>query len=384
MPNCSIEQLPDIILTLPEDMQTLCKNLLSIEKVDGYTVPPPDMLAWIERHFVQREYVERQTIIKVTNLHTLEAASFNGLRARRPLDDAKTSQSHQDEALEKIIADSSGSQDTFHDPLKGTPADVFGRIHGRYAVSASNIAKYDGWHGLVIFNEFHPLCFNREQLHDYFDVAIRWLIEAHTHDPQARYPLITWNCLWKSGASIIHGHMQMILSRAMATGQVERWRRAATSYHTQHQRNLRTDLWLIHKALGLGFHETDDTYGYATLTPVKDTEIILATKHLPLLKSSMPSNAQAISESLVSLWNATYTALRALIDQHGIRSFNLVVYLPPFGTTDECWEEMHGVEVRLVDRGNPLSRMVNFGAMELFASSIITTDPFHVASSLRT
>jgi len=197
MQDATLVQLPERIAALPEPMHTLCNRLFLVERVYGHTVPPPQMYPWIEQHFGELEQVRRQVIIKTTNLFTLESASFNPLRGRRPQED-KESKANQDEALEELIASYAGAQDTFDQPWEGTTADVFGRIEGRHCVSASNVAKYDGWHGLVIFEEFHPLRFTRNQFSDYFDVALRWLLQAHEQDPQARYPLITWNCLWKS------------------------------------------------------------------------------------------------------------------------------------------------------------------------------------------
>ena len=54
----------------------------------------------------------------------------------------------------------------FARPLTDTTADVFGRIQGRFCVTASNVAKYDAWHGLIIPNEAQPLHFSAEQLED--------------------------------------------------------------------------------------------------------------------------------------------------------------------------------------------------------------------------
>jgi len=40
------------------------------------------------------------------------------------------------------------------------------------------------------------------------------------------------------------------------------------------------------------------------------------------------------------------------------------------------------VVVRLVDRGDPLNRTSDFGAMELYAASVVSSDPFRVAEVL--
>ena len=364
MSSSFIANLLELIAALPPDLTTICDRLFSISKTSGTTVPPPAMLPWIERHFGTLDSVRSQTIIKVMNRLTLEATLFNPVRGLRPLD------GNDDTVLEALIAESTGTRDTFGDPLNGTPADIFGRITGEYCVTASNVAKYDGWHGVVVFNEMHPLHWGRVQLHDYFSTALRWLHNAHAIDRTARYPIITWNCLWKSGASINHGHMQMSLSSDMSYAAVERWRSAAERYRTAFGANYFDDLWRLHQALGLAFVERADVRGYATLTPLKDRELLLT---VPIIDQEILP---------IALIDSTYDALHRLIDLHGMRSFNLAVYLPPFGTTGTGWEEIPCC-IRIVDRGNPTSRMVDFGAMELFGSSVVTTDPFAVAMALR-
>ena len=36
----------------------------------------------------------------------------------------------------------------------------------------------------------------------------------------------------------------------------------------------------------------------------------------------------------------------------------------------------------MVDRGDPMNRTADFGAMELYAASVVSSDPFKVAESL--
>jgi hypothetical protein len=387
MRNPSIALLPELIAVLPDELRAVADDLLFVERVYGRPVPPPPMHDWIQQRFGSLEQVAEQTIVKVTNRWSLEAAYYNPLRARRPLGDddvnaRKNRATDADQELEALISAGAGPHDMFGDPFNQTTADLFGRIQGRYCVSASNVAKCDAWHGLVIFDEFHPLRFNQEQVRDYFDVALRWLGAAHTADAGARYPLILWNCLWRAGASITHGHLQTMLAHGMAPGQIERWRRAAVAYRTRHERNLMADLGQLHDALGLTFRQRDGVHGYVTLTPIRDRELLLTTSNLPRVDDWSTLDHAVVQAALEPLWDATWAALRGLIDAEGVRSFNVVVYLPPCGRTAEPWDELP-VCVRIVDRGNPLTRMVNFGAMELFASSVIAVDPFTVAAALR-
>src|SRR4051812_40647079 len=150
------------------------------------------MEPWIERAFGSVDAVRSQTIIKTLNRWTLEGSLFNELRARRPIE------SRPGSAISTLQGDGT---DPFCQPLTGTPADTFGRVQGRLSVTASNVAKYDGLHSVVVMSEHNPLAWTRERVADAFETAQRWLAEAHREHPSAVYPFVMWNCLPRSGAS---------------------------------------------------------------------------------------------------------------------------------------------------------------------------------------
>jgi hypothetical protein len=82
------------------------------------------------------------------------------------------------------------------------------------------------------------------------------------------------------------------------------------------------------------------------------------------------------------LCQALYDALACFRDRLGVSSFNVAVYMPPIAPVEEDWSDFP-VIVRIVDRGDPVSRTCDMGAMELYAANVIGTDPFFVASQLR-
>jgi hypothetical protein len=328
----------------------------------GAAIIPPPMAGWAQERFGDLEAVQRQQIVRVCNRYTLEEALYNPLRARRPLD-------RQAGDLEALIATRLADEDIFAAPLTHTTEDSFGRIRGRYCVSASNVAKYDGWHGVVIFDEPHPLRFEPEQLRDYLDVALRWLHAAHARDASACYPLIIWNCLPRSGASIVHGHLQMSLAQGQHYSRVEIWRRAARAYAKElgHEgcAGYFADLLQAHADLGLAWDVGGDARAAASLTPVRNREVLI----------SSPAADERLADAL-------HLALRGLIERQGVRAFNVAVYLPPFAATPEDWRGFPTL-ARIVDRGDPLGSSSDFGAIELFASSVISASPFDVAEALR-
>ena len=349
------------------DLESLKNSLLGPERelfdryfrVDttiGKLQAPESMLGWINKNFGSLERVENQKIVKVTNLLTMEGALFNEIRANRPME-CKVNQE-----IREIITNSTG--DPFCKPIDGTPADVFGRVTGDYSITASNIAKYDGFHGLVIFNEHNPLMVSKEAIADYFKTGLEWAAKARQVDPEAKYYFFMWNCLWKSGASIIHGHAQMTLTKGMHYPKIEALRRVFQNYLQSYQTCYFADLYKIHDSLGLGWKWDGGVKGLAYLTPVKEKEIILFAP-----------------EAGDSLYDAVHRALEKYMELC-VTSFNLAMYIPPLAPSNEDWTGFP-VVVRLVDRGDPNNKTADFGAMELYSASVVSSDPFRVAEVMK-
>lgn len=352
-----ITDLPRLVESLPKHSQERFQRVFRLSCTTGHLTAPRVMQSWIENYFGSLDAVTTQHIVKLTNIVTWEGALYNDLRAQRPMEP----RDHND-IIHSIQQNGSGP---FTKPLEGTPEDTFGRIRGRHSITASNIAKYDGFHGLVIFDEHNPLQLDREALSDYFDTALAWASKAHATDPGARYFFFMWNCLWKSGASIIHGHAQMTLTRDMHYAKVEALRRAAVLYHQQHGTSYFDDLYAIHDDLGLTFSD-GNARGLVYLTPVKEKEMLLM--------------ASEVNEDLKE---QIYRALMHYTQRLNVLSFNLALYMPPLESVDgEDWSDFP-VMVRIVDRGDLGNRVNDFGGMELYAHSVIGTDPFFIAQDLQ-
>lgn len=365
----TITDLPELIAALPDDLQRRFHTIYRVERIEGRAIVPTPMRDWVQQRFGSIAAAERQTVVKVVNWLTLEGALFNPLRARR-----MAAQATNDAELEQWIAEELAVQTMFRDPLRLTTEDPFGRVRGRWCTSASNVAKYDGLHGLIVFDEPHPLRFDTERLSDYLETALRWLAAAHAYDPQAIYPVITWNCLPKSGATIMHGHMQPVLSRTLPFARAELWRRAALAYAVQHpERDYYADLADLHAALGLDLPTPPGIRALAHLTPLRPREIVaLATPggHTP---DDWQPDVAALAEFLGDCL--------ARLQASGMRTFNMALLCPPIGGHAD-WRTTPLV-LRLGDRGDPLSPRGDLGAMELYATGVITTDPFETCQILR-
>jgi len=365
----TIADIAALVAALPAAERELFGRIFHLSTTVGRLRPPETMHGWIERHFGSVEAVLTQRIVKITNLVTMEASLFNDIRASRPIE------TKSDECFAKLVEESKGGP--FCNPLQYTPEDVFGRVRGAHCVTASNIAKYDGFHGLVIFDEHDPLRFTAEEVGDYLDTALAWAYKAHQVDEEARYFFFMWNCLWRSGASILHGHAQMSLSRDIHYAKVEHLRRAALRYRAEHGSNYFRDLCAAHRALGLAF-ENGGTHILVHLTPIKEKEVLLISEPWP-----GPAPRPCLDDDFK---DSIYRVLRCFIDCLGVCSFNLALYLPPIdggeGKPEEDWSGFPAL-VRIVDRGDVANRTADMGAMELYAASVVASDPFRVAEALQ-
>lgn len=351
----TISELEDIKNSLSKTDRDLFDRYFRVDTTIGKLSAPEAMHGWINKNFGSLEKVEQQKIVKVINLQTMEGSLFNAVRASRPME------CKVDDEVRQTIENSDG--DPFCKVETGTPADTFGRVQGSHSITASNIAKYDGYHGLVIFKEHNPLKVSKEAVTDYFETGFKWANRARQEDPESKYYFFMWNCLWKSGASIIHGHAQMTLTKGMHYPKVEALRRTALNYNKQYGTCYFGDLHQVHKSLGLGWEWDGGVKGMAYLTPIKEKEVILF--------AAKPG---------AHLYEAVHRVLEKYMEWCAI-SFNLVLYIPPLVDTGEDWSNFPAL-VRIVDRGDLNNKTTDFGAMELYAASVISGDPFRVAQGI--
>lgn len=364
----SVFQLPLLVDKLPPRERALFKRIYETDNLPGRLELPEGMRDWAAERFGSVGEVENQRIMRVTNLVTGEGALFNHLRGRRPLG------ARQSRDLDSLVEEQRQGC-PFCAPGERTPRDLFGRIRGEHCITAANVAKYDGYHGLVIPREHHPLKFDEAMVEDYFQVAARWFLAAHRHaagesDGAARYPFLMWNCLWPAGSSVVHGHLQLTLTRGRHYPRVDWLRRCARQYARDYGDDYFEDLFALHRALGLGWMENGCRL-LAVLTPIKEKETWIFLPPGPVTPERLGGAGRAVGG-----------VLNRLIKKAGLSSFNAALYLPPLAGDDGEWAQFPLI-ARLVDRGSVFNRTADFGAMELYAASVIASDPFAVARLLR-
>jgi len=337
---CGMPELDKIVEHLSRDAKELFNRFYSFDISTGRQKIPEEMKDWVKKRFGSVERVENQQIVSIKNMFTGEHSLFNKLRSDRPIEAKSAIARKELKEQEKCL---------FCNPEKQTPEDVFGRIKGKYCVTGSNIAKYDSFHSLIIFNEHNPLEIKREWIEDYLRTGERWFEEVSKSAKKKLQKFFLWNCLWRSGASIIHGHMQLTASR-MRYGKLEVLEKAAADYKRKFKSSFIEDLYKVHKSLGLA-RENEGERILFYLTPIKEKEIFVISK-------ARRSDEMA---------DTIYKLLRSYLSI-GVQSFNLAIFQ---------LEDYH--IVRLVDRGSLEDRNSDIGAMELYAASVISSDPFKLA-----
>ncbi len=313
------------------------------------------MLARVEAQFGSIESVRKQDIVKIENLITGEGTIYNPLRSLRP-------HNYRYRCIENISGSGMSEEDLFVRPMENTPEDLFGRIKGKYCITASNIAKYEQYHCVIIFRNTDPLDFNCDEVADYIDTAWRWMKKANRFDKAAKYGMFLWNCASRAGASIAHGHAQAIIGRGSHYTRVQRLYQAAVEYKNKYNSDYFRDLFELHGALGLGW-QRGNVRIMSYLTALKQNEVMLLGKNVD----------SKLEESI-------YSVLAGFRDKLGVKSFNLGLILPPFQAEDG-WQGFP-VITRVVDRGDTTDLSSDIGAMEFYGASVVSSDPFHTAAVL--
>ena len=356
MAELSIIDLEQIVNYLPAGEKAVFQRIYSVSTVVGEIHAVPGMISRLEKQFGSADIVTSQKIVRVTNLVTCEGILYNELRRLRPID--VTAREDVSARLEQAR-----ENDVFRSPLENTPEDLFGRITGKYCITAGNLFKNDAFHGVVIFNDFNPLNYSREQVIDYIDTGWQWAQKVREANPEAKYYIFFWNCLWRAGASLVHGHAQTMLTSGRHYARVEGLRQAAMRYRQEHRTSYFADLFQAHRSVGCAL-EKNGVKVLSCLTPFRYNEAIIMADRL---------NIQ-FKETIADV-------LLCMRDKLGMNTFNLSLVTPPLAETEESWEGFPYI-ARIIDRGDISLQYSDMGSAEIFASGVIDTDPFMLAQVL--
>ncbi|MCK4429633.1 MAG: hypothetical protein KAU95_04605, partial [Candidatus Aenigmarchaeota archaeon] len=190
-------------------------------------------------------------------------------------------------------------------------------------------------------------------LRDYFTTAEKWFEKVKKTDKEAKNFFLIWNCLWRAGSSIVHGHMQLTASK-VRYGKLNLLAKIFDEYKEKFGSDYFMDLFRVHQSLGLGIKIKNSMLLFY-LTPVKEKEIVIFSKE----------------KSFANLSSLVYQVIQNYF-KLGVMSFNLSLC-----KISDYWV------VRIVDRGSLKNRSSDIGAMELYANPVISSDPFKLAEKFK-
>jgi hypothetical protein len=124
------------------------------------------------------------------------------------------------------------------------------------------------------------------------------------------------------------------------------------------------DLIAAHDVLGLA-RRVDGATILASLAPIKERELIVVAPAGANETALLPALARAL----------------AAHRQLGVLSWNMALYVAPLESDGRDWSALR-THARLVDRGDPANRTSDIGAMELYAASVVSSDPFRVIDTV--
>jgi hypothetical protein len=331
-------------------------RMIEARRVQARVDPPPELERWLIETFGSLDAVRNQTIVKVANRATGEAALIAPLRSRRPIDGPAG------DDLATVVAATQG--DPFCSPETGTPAHAYGRVRGAHIVTGANAAAADANHAVLVFDRHDPLDFDAELIGDIFVTGRAWAGEARQADPTASNYLLIWNCGWRAGGSIVHGHAQALVGSGPHYARLEQLRHDAERYAG----DLVADLVDLHVDLDLALGLDGGVTVLAHITPIKEREILIV-------------GGRGMDERDPAYIDAVAGVLVAYRDVLGVQAFDLALWRPPLGG-EPGWEWLPPI-VRIVDRGDPTQHASDIGSMEMYATPVVGTDPYEVASALR-
>lgn len=242
---------------------------------------------------------------------------------------------------------------------------------------------------MVLFKDHDPLQWDFGQFKDLVDCSEEWFQRAYkqnypissnstrdgvTLPSPSLYPLFVWNCLGRAGASQFHGHAQLMLSHTPYPA-------LSHQYDTiNKQPSYWQDVAAAHASVELTINADADANvtAFPSICPWKDSEIVVL-------------NGADNKMTNPGFQKLLYAAMRTLIDELGINTFNVAMYnMRGIGEEEKEKEERGGggeglpLVARIVGRGKVSSAASDFGGLEVFGqASIAHNDPYLVSKALK-
>jgi hypothetical protein len=268
---------------------------------------------------------KKQKLIFINDKILEKSVIFNLSRKKRPQPNIET------QVQEK---------DPFCDYQRLTPLDEIGRLENESSVTAGNLSKMADYHSLVIFKKHNFSDLQKEDFLSAINLTQEWFEKIQNLDNEIKTKIFIWNHHFRSGASILHPHFQLLAYKSSPL-KVQKLKEKLENYQKNFQSYYFEDYFNLMTKVNLA-KEKDDLKIWVSLTPEKEKGLNFYGDFF--------KGAKFLWEILQKLF------------QTGTQSFNLFYLL----------DLNYGF---FVDRGETSKLNSDFGALEIFGIKIISSDP---------
>jgi hypothetical protein len=268
---------------------------------------------------------KKQKLIFINDKILGKSAIFNLSRKKRPQPNIET------QIQEK---------DPFCNYQTETPPDEIGRLENKSSVTVSNLSKMADYHSLVIFKKHNFSDLNEQDFLSAINLAQEWFEKIQDLDNKIKTKIFIWNYHFRSGASVLHPHFQLLAYKSFLL-KVQELKEKLENYQKNFQSHYFEDYFNLMTKVNLA-KENDDLKVWVSLTPKKERGLNFY--------GDLFKGAKFLWEILQKLF------------QTGTQSFNLFYLL----------DLNYGF---FVDRGETSKLNSDFGALEIFGIKIISSDP---------
>ncbi len=241
-----------------------------------------------------------------------------------------------------------------------------------------NLFPFGKDHAVGIFSGDHFLKmgdFNPKLIKDCITACIKYFQKVHEIYKNARYPLLSWNHMPPSGASIIHPHVQILIEET-PTFLLGMYIEKSKSFYEKNRRNFWNLLLEKEREMGERFIAENDNLAILTsFAPTGNNEVLF------LFKEGISSLTELNDTEKYEFSQAISSVLKGY-RRLGVQSFTLSTYSGP---VDEDISHYYNLNAKIISRPNFQKYYTNdTGYMErLNLEWVVLSKPEDVASFMR-
>jgi len=228
-----------------------------------------------------------------------------------------------------------------------TPIDEIGRLENNFSITASNLSKMADYHSLVIFKKHNFEEIKEKDFVSSINLAESWFEKIENFDKEIKNKILIWNHHFRSGASILHPHFQLLAYKHTPIA-INEFKIKLENYQKKFKRSYFQDYFNLMKKANLGI-EKNRLKIWFSLTPEKEKGLNF---HGDLFKNAK------------FLWKIIQNLIK-----ENVKAFNIFYLL----------DLKYGF---FVDRGEINKLNSDFGSLEIFGIKIISSDPFELSKKI--